>query len=457
MLGFCLPQIWMFVVVQGGNPLSPESNIAFHGALGGAALLAAILYLACPNLGAPLLFNRVCSLVMCILPLYSIFVPFASQNEAVTFALAFASGVACAGSFLFWIALSARSGLKDAICYLLLAFALAAASRLLFALLPSTLALALSLPVALSSIPLGNASSQVPCKASYRPKKDKSSHSSFGKGVFDKATMRQLAFVLLEFACYGIVLGLLRGLSSESQQTSSYMTLNYCLRIVIALLLFSWFGLYEHRKSVARIAQISFFFLIIAFFAFVLLDERTFLLVTTSVSFLRGVVLMLLTITAVEVAVRLRTSPLVTYGIARALYEFTTILGIALDDQMQGIGFSTAASLDIILFVIVCFLLVLANRTMHVIKAFDKESTPVERGGSAFQQLDASCDALATRYGLTERETDVFKLLCKGRSKAHIAEVLCISENTVRHHSKNLYSKLEVHNKQELMNLIGLD
>lgn len=460
MLGFCLPQIWMFVVVQGGNPLSLESNITFHGALGGAALLAAILHFVRPNLNTPLSLNIACSATMCALPLYSIFVPATMQNDTVTFALSFVSGIACAGCFLFWISMSARAGLKDAICYLLLAFALAAASRLLFALLPSTPALALLLPAALSSIPLGNAASELPRKEPplYLKLGDFAQSAPNGKAfAFDKAALRQCALVLVEFACYGIILGLLRGLSSESQQTSDYMTLNYCLRIVIALLLFSWFGFHEQRRSVARVAQIALFCLIIAFFAFVLLDERTFLLVTTSVSFLRGVVLMLLTITALEAATRLRINPLVSYGLARALYEFATILGIAADGQMKAIGFSADASLNIILFVIVCFLLVVVNRTMRVIKTFDEKNVSSEIGENAFVQIDAQCDALAREYGLTERETEVFRLLCKGRSKAHIAQVLFISENTVRHHSKNLYCKLNVHNKQELMDLVGLD
>lgn len=64
------------------------------------------------------------------------------------------------------------------------------------------------------------------------------------------------------------------------------------------------------------------------------------------------------------------------------------------------------------------------------------------------------CDALAEEYGLTPREREIAELLARGRSKAYIAETRFISENTVRGHVKRLYVKLDVHSKQELVDLI---
>ena len=64
------------------------------------------------------------------------------------------------------------------------------------------------------------------------------------------------------------------------------------------------------------------------------------------------------------------------------------------------------------------------------------------------------CDTLAEEYGLTPREREIAELLARGRSKAYIAETRFISENTVRGHVKRLYLKLDVHSKQELVDLI---
>jgi len=50
---------------------------------------------------------------------------------------------------------------------------------------------------------------------------------------------------------------------------------------------------------------------------------------------------------------------------------------------------------------------------------------------------------------LTEREKDVLDSLCNGNSYKEIAYNLKITVGTVRHHIKNIYSKLHVHSKSE--------
>ena len=64
------------------------------------------------------------------------------------------------------------------------------------------------------------------------------------------------------------------------------------------------------------------------------------------------------------------------------------------------------------------------------------------------------CDALASRYGLTRRESEVFRLLACGRTLRVIKDKLVISPNTVRFHTKNIYAKLGVHSQQELIDIV---
>lgn len=54
-----------------------------------------------------------------------------------------------------------------------------------------------------------------------------------------------------------------------------------------------------------------------------------------------------------------------------------------------------------------------------------------------------------TSSPLTDRETDVLSVLCKGHSYKMIGDILFISEQTVHFHIKNIYHKLQVHSKSE--------
>lgn len=68
--------------------------------------------------------------------------------------------------------------------------------------------------------------------------------------------------------------------------------------------------------------------------------------------------------------------------------------------------------------------------------------------------IDERCRAVGERRGLSPREIEIMQYLCKGRSRPYIAETLYLSENTVRTHSRRIYGKLDVHNKQELLDLV---
>lgn len=64
------------------------------------------------------------------------------------------------------------------------------------------------------------------------------------------------------------------------------------------------------------------------------------------------------------------------------------------------------------------------------------------------------CSAVADRYLLSRKETEVLYLLAKGRKSAAIQECLYISEGTANTHMRHIYRKLDVHSQQELMDLV---
>ncbi len=51
---------------------------------------------------------------------------------------------------------------------------------------------------------------------------------------------------------------------------------------------------------------------------------------------------------------------------------------------------------------------------------------------------------------LTERERQVLELMVSGKTIARVADILKVSVNTVNHHAKSIYRKLNVHNRTDL-------
>lgn len=60
-------------------------------------------------------------------------------------------------------------------------------------------------------------------------------------------------------------------------------------------------------------------------------------------------------------------------------------------------------------------------------------------------------DHIASAYGLSERESQIFEMIINGKNVPVIAEELFISQNTVRTHVKRIYRVLDVHSRQELI------
>lgn len=64
-------------------------------------------------------------------------------------------------------------------------------------------------------------------------------------------------------------------------------------------------------------------------------------------------------------------------------------------------------------------------------------------------------DVLMKNYKLTDREMEIVELLLQGKTYKVIAGQLYVSENTVKTHIKNIYSKLNIKSKIELLKLVS--
>ncbi len=86
--------------------------------------------------------------------------------------------------------------------------------------------------------------------------------------------------------------------------------------------------------------------------------------------------------------------------------------------------------------------------TGHVCGEVARQGTD---GQNAFEMV---CKTISNKYNLTQREAETFNLLARGRSINYIAESLVIANSTVKGYTKNIYAKLSIHSRQELIDLM---
>lgn len=80
----------------------------------------------------------------------------------------------------------------------------------------------------------------------------------------------------------------------------------------------------------------------------------------------------------------------------------------------------------------------------------DKRTKELERISTEERVLH-SCHI----YRLTSREKEIVLFVCRGNSYRQIAEILFIAERTVTKHVQNIFDKVNVSNKLELLNKLG--
>lgn len=76
---------------------------------------------------------------------------------------------------------------------------------------------------------------------------------------------------------------------------------------------------------------------------------------------------------------------------------------------------------------------------------------PAATGG--VDVLHEACQQLSREYGLSARQSEVLDLLVHGYDVPSAAKKLFISENTVRTHMKKIYALMDVHSKQEIIDV----
>lgn len=68
--------------------------------------------------------------------------------------------------------------------------------------------------------------------------------------------------------------------------------------------------------------------------------------------------------------------------------------------------------------------------------------------------LSLACEAVARRYGLTKRETEVLSLLARGRDQKYVERTLVVSASTAKTHIYHVLKKTGAHSRQEVIDIV---
>lgn len=448
LLGLSLVFAWVYAPLLVGELF----YLCYHLGFGCTLIaLAAVLSLK-PHALTPR-FERTASLVsafvMCLAPL-ALFVT-GHPNAVLVVGGGLLSGAGSAWLMGRWFQLYCRYRTELAVGYTLMSFSLSSVIR--FALVPLSGSLSIVLVAILCALPFCSLALMRHCTET--PASTLALRKSYDvtAPASEKPPFSGTAGFFVEIVIYGLVFGVLRNGISEWSNESASLYVGHLFRILLPLLLLAWLNVPqndERKERALRAALLGCAFLVIVgiFFG----DSPTVVISSLTLA-ARNFVTILLYMMLYRTVRDCEEHPLVVYGIGRGVYELALTAGLALFSMTAASEFIASMSITTFYFVMACVSLLLLNSFARISTVIRR--TPLTADTPHDRTLDQQFDAVAARYQLSEREDEVMRLLCRGRTKRYIAETLYLSEDTVRWHSKQLYRKLDVHSKQELIDLVG--
>lgn len=144
-------------------------------------------------------------------------------------------------------------------------------------------------------------------------------------------------------------------------------------------------------------------------------------------------------------------SPLFTFGIGWASYTAGMLAGTFVGALVTSYLDITPRLLSAATLVCVCLIF------FAYLFLFTEKTVARLLGGpsvSPRRPFRERCLEVASEFGLTVREEEIMELVAKGRSTPRIREELGLTAGTVNSHLSHLYKKLDVHDRQEIIDLI---
>lgn len=444
-LGICAPHIWIYCIAH-------RAGIDFDGVLVGIPLYLAlstfmliVMLLAwrqkmqhvAGKLDWPLAVLQAAATVLLVLPL-----PFGEASSMVCAAVA---GVGIAWLYLQWASFYAKLDIRDAIACIFGAMAVGSALKIPIDLMP-----ALPAAVVLAALPF------VSAILARRARRLQPPVEREPRLFYEENRISIPWKILFGVAAYSLIIGVIQGMRIETTSMPFWelTSVHHLAEVAVACGVLWWVFAKGGLLKFSSLWRAILLFTATGLFFLPVISPALAGWALVLVSIAQTLVVMLFWTMLADVAHHSRTSPYVIFGSGWIAYSLSFALGEA-GGRIAGLhggGSTVLIFMAYLLTMAAVFALNENNFSQRRIFADLDVPAPEQ---SLFASIDEGCRTLGQERSLTAREIEVLQLLCKGRSKSYIAESLFISENTVRSHSKHIYAKLDVHSKQDILDLIS--
>ena len=485
-LALVLPQVWLWIMLRAIDQSACVPSLAFYAAES-VSLLALLLIYKKASRSAALLPRGASWGAAVLMALAPVCVLYGGRAFGGPVALAgtIAGGIALIWAYAEYFVLCSHMESRRAASYLLLSFAAVPLVRLPLDMLPASSAVLLVVPLPFlyvlavrhaaarfrAQVAAAGASStvgvpgapraQAEVPAQTRPMAQTGSSGSTaqagaeGPVGFTDARDR-LVRVVAELAVFGFAMGFLRFDAQGIHDNAIYVFVNFAVKTALPLMAFALVGRYWQLAGVGSLCQAALVALL------VLMVVAANLPGVPGVSFAvfdiaRYIMVVLLFLALTALMHRTALHPCALFAAGMGAYTLALTAGMA---TASALGLSSFEQYPPVLVLdVMCMLAVTTVLAMSMghgadLRLFaDGESNEQPDDGRE-DELDARCAALAQTFSLTRRELETMQLICRGRSKRYIAEHMALSENTVRGYAKTLYAKLDVHSREELLDLL---
>ena len=295
-------------------------------------------------------------------------------------------------------------------------------------------------------------------------------------------TVRPIEFDLKSFAwriglcacLVGIADGMVRAAFLSSNNLSIHLLLQWPLAgagLITMLIVYgaALLGSEQSTRTIykAAIVVMAFFFMLLPIFTGA--QDIESMLALTGYGTFNVLIWMLLA----EISANYRLSSTSVFGIGWGMVTLGVLLGAVAGDAVDRFApfspqFLSFIALVATMAVLLSFLFVFRESDLIALteepeseaeNAEDRalaspSDVPPAASDSPRPRFQDRCLEVAAAFELSPKETEVMILFAKGRSAARIQEELFISKGTVSTHLRHIYQKMDVHSKQEMLDVI---